>query len=148
MIKYHLLGLGLGVIMLGSSLDVLLTNAAHDAAHSMANGQSQQLLAYWDTQLKRDAALISYTKRVIQSDQPQLRQPTAAISALNAELKNLQSRTRRSQAVRSVTPTANHSQALFTATTPTVSAPSITVTPPPAATSGPPVQTVTSASGG
>ena len=148
MIKYHLLGLGLGVIMLGSSLDVLLTNASHDAAHSMANVQSQQLLAYWDTQLKRDAALISYTKRVIQSDQAQLRQTTAAISALNAELKNLQSRTRRSHAGQSVTPTANHSQTLLTATTPTVSAPPMTVSPPPAATSGPPVQTVTSASGG
>ena len=148
MIKYHLLGLGLGVIMLGSSLDVLLTNTSHDAAHSMANGQSQQLLAYWDTQLKRDAALISYTKRVIQSDQTQLRQTTAAISALNAELKNLQSRTRRSQAGQSASQTDQHSQTSFTATTPTVSAPPMTVSPPPAATSGPPVQTVTSASGG
>ncbi len=149
MVRYHLLGLGLGVVMLGSSLDVLLTNASHDAAHSISNGQSQQLLAYWDTELKQDATLISYTKRVIQSEQTQLRQTTAAIGALNAELIKLQTLASRSKSGLHVTPTAYHSQPLPAATTVTVSAPPMTVSPPPATTSGPPsVQTVTSASGG
>ena len=134
--------------MLGSSLDVLLTNASHDAAHSISNGQSQQLLAYWDTELKQDATLISYTKHVIQSEQTQLRQTTAAIGALNAELIKLQTLASRSRSGLHVTPTAYHSQPIPAATTVTVSAPPMTVSPPPATTSGPSVQTVTSASGG
>lgn len=139
MLKYQLLGLGVGVMMFGSSMDVILTNANHGVAQSISKGQSQRLLAYWDTQLQRDTALISYTKNVIKSEQTQLHQTTAAISELNTELKKLQSFSGQSKSGVHVIPAA---------ATVTVSIPPVTVSPPSAMVSAPAVQTVTSASGG